>query len=102
MTLPVVYRRRVQHDLAGAFDWYELQQRQLGEEFLSAVQATLRAIEQYPELFAAGHSEVRRAVVFRFPFAVFYTVEARRIVVLRVLHTARNPALWPTFRRTAR
>ncbi len=37
MTLPVVYRRRVQHDLAAAFDWYEEQRTWLGEEFLSAV-----------------------------------------------------------------
>lgn len=102
MTLPVVYRRRVQHDLAGAFDWYELQRPRLGEDFLAAVQATSRAIEQYPELFAAVHGEVRRAVISRFPFAVFYTIEARRIVVLRVLHTARNPALWPAPRHTAR
>jgi len=102
MSLPVVYRRHVQHDLAGAFDWYELQKPQLGEEFLAAVQSTFRAIEQYPELFGAIHGEVRRAIVSRFPFAVFYTIESRRIVVLRVLHTARNPTLWPAPRRPAR
>ena len=102
MTLPVVYRRRVQHDLAGAFDWYELQGPQLAESFLVAVESTLRAIGQYPEMFAAVHGEVRRAIVSRFPFAVFYAIEHRRIVVLRVLHTSRNPALWPTSRRPAR
>ena len=102
MILPVVYRRRVQHDLGDAFDWYELQRPLLGEEFLAAVQSTLRAIEQYPELFEVVHGEVRRAIISRFPFAVFYTVEPRRIVVLRVLHTARNPALWPVPRRPAR
>ena len=56
MSLPAVYRRRVQHDLAGAFDWYTLQRLQLGEESLAAVQSTLRAIEQYPEMFAADHA----------------------------------------------
>ena len=95
MTLPVVYRRRVQDDLAGAFDWHELQRAQLGEEFLSAVQSTFRTIELYPEVFESIHGEVRRAIVSRFPFAVFYVVESRRTVVLRVLHTARNPAIWP-------
>ena len=63
MTLPVVYRRRVQHDLAGAFDWYELQRPQLGEEFLAAIQASVRVVEQYPDMFAAVHGQVRRAVV---------------------------------------
>lgn len=95
MTLPVVYRRRVQHDLAAAFDWYEEQRARLGEEFLSAVQSTFKSVEFYPETFASVHDEVRRAIVPRFPFAVFYVVESRRIVVLRVLHTARDPTLWP-------
>ena len=102
MTLPVVYRRRVQHDLTAAFDWYEEQRTRLGEEFLSAVQSTFRTIELYPEIFESIHGEVRRAIVPRFPFAVFYVAESRRTIVLRVLHTARNPALWPVPRRQAR
>jgi plasmid stabilization system protein ParE len=38
---------------------------------------------------------VRRMIVSRFPYAVFYRVEADRIVVLAVLHTARDPESWP-------
>lgn len=102
MTLPVVYAGvssmiSLAHSIGTSY-----KRPQLGEEFLAAVQATLRAVEQYPDMFTAIHGEVRRAVVSRFPFAVFYTVEARRIVVLRVLHTARNPVLWPALRRPAR
>lgn len=102
MTLPVVYRRRVQHDLAAAFDWYEERRTQFGEQFLSAVQSSFRSIELYPEIFEPVHGEVRRAIVPRFPFAVFYIIESHRTVVLRVLHTARNPALWPAPRRLVR
>ena len=43
MTLPVVFRRRFQHDLDAGFDWYEEQRPGLGEEFLSAVQSTLKS-----------------------------------------------------------
>jgi hypothetical protein len=43
MTLPVVYRRRVQSDLAAAFDWYEEQRSGLGEKFLSAAQSTFES-----------------------------------------------------------
>ncbi|MGH8582095.1 MAG: type II toxin-antitoxin system RelE/ParE family toxin [Gammaproteobacteria bacterium] len=101
MTLPVVFRRRVQSDLAAAFDWYEGQKAGLGEGFLSAVQSTFISVEFYPEMFASVHGEVRRAVVSRFPFAVFYVVEPKSVVVLRVLHTARDPELWPRSRRKA-
>lgn len=100
MTLQVVYRRRVQCDLEAAFDWYEEQRVGLGEQFLVSVQTTFKSIESFPEIFALVHGEVRRAIVSRFPFAVFYVVEPKRLVVLRVLHTARDPNLWPRSRRT--
>jgi len=96
MAMPVVFRPRVKSDLNPAFDWYEKQQSGLGDEFLSSVQSTFTTIGRHPELFAVAHDEVRRAIISRFPFAVFFLVESDRVVVLRVLHTARNPDLWPT------
>ena len=102
MTLPVVFRRHFQQDLGAGFDWYEEQRSGLGEEFLSSVQSTLRSIEQFPEMFVSIHRDVRRAIVSRFPFAVFYVIESRRVVVLRVLHTARDPKLWPRIGQKAR
>ena len=95
MTLPLVFRRRFKVDLVAGFDWYEEQRSSLGEYFLSAVQSTLKSVELYPEIFVSVHGEVRRAIVSRFPFAIFYLVEPKRIVVLRLLHTARDPNLWP-------
>lgn len=102
MSLPVVYRRKVGRDLAVGFGYYEGQSPGLGERFLNAVDSVFDAIERYPQMFARVHGEVRRAIVSRFPYAVFYRVEAKRVVVLTVLHTARDPKLWPQPRRTAR
>ena len=99
MTLPVVFRRRAQSDLAGTFDWYEEQHSGLGEELLSAVQSTSKSNGRYPEMFAAVRGAVRRAMISKSPFAMFYLVEPKRVVVLRVLHTARDPNLWPRPRR---
>jgi plasmid stabilization system protein ParE len=95
MSLPVVYRRNVGRDMAGAVGWYEDQRAGLGEEFLSAVKASFDAIQEFPEMFARVHGELRRAVVSRFPYAVFYRIEPKRVVVLAVLHMARDPKLWP-------
>lgn len=100
--LPVVYRRKVGRDLAGGFNCYEEQTEGLGGQFLAAVDSVFDAIERYPEMFARVHGEVRRALVSRFPYAVFYRAETKRVVVLAVLHTARDPKLWPQPRKTAR
>lgn len=95
MPLPAVYRRKVGRDLAGAYRWYEEQRAGLGEEFLGAVEASFHAIQEFPEMFGRVYGEVRRAVISRFPYAVFYRIEPKRIVVLAVVHMARDPKLWP-------
>jgi plasmid stabilization system protein ParE len=96
----VVFRRQVGRDLAAAFQYYEAQQAGLGENFLAAARSSFDAVQRHPEMFAAVHGEVRRAVVSRFPYAVFYRIEKHRIVVLRLLHFARDPKKWPQARRT--
>ena len=102
MALPVVYRRQVGLDLASGFGYYEEQSKRLGEEFLGAVDSSFGAIERYPEMFARIHGEVRRALVSRFPYGIFYRIESKRVVVLAVLHTARDPKIWPRPRKIAR
>ena len=102
MGLPVVYRRKVGRDLAGGYAWYNGQHDGLGEEFLAAVSTALDTVERFPDIFARVHGEVRRAVVSRFPYAVFYRIETKRVVVLTVLHTARDPKVWPQPRKISR
>jgi hypothetical protein len=46
---------------------------------------------------AAGpivYRTLRRALVHRFPFAVYYTLTTDLIEVRGVLHTSRRPASW--------
>ena len=102
MSLQVVYRRKVGRDLSAGFGYYEEVAEGLGEKFLTEVDSAFDAIERYPEMFAQVHGEVRRAVLSRFPYAVFYRLESKRVVVLTVLHTARDPKAWPRARKTAR
>jgi plasmid stabilization system protein ParE len=102
MTLPVVYRRKVGRDLAGAYQWYEEERAGLGEEFLASVDASFDAIERFPEAFRRVHGEVRRANISRFPYAVFYRIDPRYVLVLAIIHTARDPTLWPRSRGRAR
>jgi len=96
--LPIVLRRRVGRDLAAGFQYYEAQSPGLGERFVAAARTAFEAIGRYPQMFATINGDMRRAVVSTFPYAVFYRIERDRVVVLAVLHTARDPKLWPPAR----
>ncbi len=81
-------------DVAAAFDWYEHEHPGLGLEFLDELRTTYDRIADGPLRYRELRSGIRRALVRRFPYAVYFAVEADVVVVLAVLHVSRNPAEW--------
>ena len=82
-------------ELVDAHAWYEAQSPGLGAEFVRAVDATLQRALREPEASAAVHGSIRRALVRRFPYGVFYHAITDEVVVLAVVHARRNPRRWP-------
>jgi plasmid stabilization system protein ParE len=56
--------------------------------------ACLAAVGRNPQAFPVVHEQVRRALLRKFPYVLFYLVEAERIVVLACFHARRDPADW--------
>lgn len=85
-------------DLAEAYAWYEKRSVGLGERFLSKVENCLTSVAAQPNLREMAHKSklrvYRRALVERFPYAIFYAFEGDVVTVFAVLHTARDPKKW--------
>lgn len=94
MSRPVIFRSAAQRDIADACQWYEARQPGLGAAFLDEIGKVEQLISADPELFAAVRGEVRRAILHRFPYAVFYVVRPEFVSVVAVLHHARHPRAW--------
>jgi plasmid stabilization system protein ParE len=94
MTFPVVFRRAAQAEFDEAAAWYETQKQGLGIEFLAAVGRALDLISKRPELYPIVDGEVRRALVLRFPYCLYYRVKRDHVVVVAVFHATRNPTMW--------
>ena len=94
MAARLILAPEIEHDIAGAYDWYEGQRPGLGEEFLSSVDACLHAILRNPETRAIVFDSYRRALVRRFPYVIFYESAAETVTVYGIFHTARDPAKW--------
>ena len=65
-------------DLVEAFAWYEGQRPGLGSEFFAEVAQVLQRIEDTPLQHAVVQEDTRRAIVRRFPYAVFLHRGSRR------------------------
>jgi toxin ParE1/3/4 len=85
-------------ELAEAFSWYEGRAQGLGTEFTRAVRAAFALISRNPEQFPRVRGDVRRALVRRFPYAVYYIAEDDQISILAVIHTRRHPRRWQSRR----
>lgn len=94
MTLPVVFRQAARSELMEAAAWYEARRLDLGSEFLLEIDRCLASIAGQPQLFTIVWKDVRRIAVRRFPYGIYFRAEPRRIVVLAVFHSSRDPTVW--------
>lgn len=92
--LPLSISSRAERETLEAARWYEGESPGLGAAFLEIVEKTLDAVVEAPLRFPLLHRDVRRALLKRFPYGVFFRVQPHRIRVISILHLARDPARW--------
>ncbi len=88
-------RHREQHwlvrfDIRECYRWYERQQRGLGRRFNQELRIVLGRLPKDALLYAIRFDDIRRVNLPSFPYGVFYVAEEARVVVLGVLHAARD------------
>ena len=91
---PVLIRAEAEADIKDAYQWYESQRKGLGESYLLCIEEALSRISRTPQTYAVIYKNIRRALIHRFPFGVFYIEGEQNIIVLAVLHARRNPQSW--------
>ena len=94
VTRPIVVRPEAGEELVEAHQWYEGQRPGLGDEMVACVEAALQAAARNPGVFQKVHGPVRRVLVRRFPYGVFFFETDSTVVVLAISHAHRTPDYW--------
>jgi plasmid stabilization system protein ParE len=94
MTFAVRLRAEAESDLQTAAVWYESQRSHLGHEILDAAEELFTRISDNPLQFPVLYRNIRRTLLSRFPFGVFFRVQDQTVVVFAVMHASRNPNRW--------
>lgn len=87
----LVIRKDAEADIAEGCHWYELKRSGLGHEFIEEISATLGAVHAEPLRFPVIHRQLRRAIVHRFPYGVFFLKRPDAVIVVAVMYLGRNP-----------
>lgn len=77
-----------------AATWYESQQGNLGVEFLLELDLAIERAAVNPNGYAMQFREVRRVLLRRFPYAVYFVSEAEILEVFAILHQHQDPSTW--------
>jgi len=94
MSHELIIRPEAEADLTEAFDWYETRVPGLGLEFIRTVDSLFNSIIRNPQAYPVVYKTVRRALTRKFPYEVFFMVDADTVVILAVFHAKRNPQRW--------
>jgi plasmid stabilization system protein ParE len=81
MPLPVVFLRIAKLELDESVSWYENKRVGLGSEFRIEIEKHLERIANQPQRFRQIRGQVRRVVLQRFPYSIYFLPEVNRIIV---------------------
>ncbi len=90
--MKVVYAERARQDIAAIYDYIALNNAGAAQIVEDAIRSACEALADFP-LAAPATDEpgVRRAPLVRYPYTIFYRVDAdrQRVEIARVIHAAR-------------
>lgn len=85
-----------QEEIRAAAGWYEGKRRGLGVDFLARLDAALEVIARRPLASPLWRSDrdYRRQGLKRFPYTIYFRLDAGDVVVLAVAHQRQRPGYW--------
>lgn len=95
--MKVTLRPAAEADVLAAVEYYDDAEPDLGDQFIDGLDRLLLRLSEFPRSAqqVEGFNAVRRALLRRFPFAVFYVEGEDELVILRVIHAAQSTESWP-------
>lgn len=92
---PIIFTPAARAELIEAQDWYEAESPGLGRRFRAAIEALTERMSANPAQFPFALKNVRRALVQRFPYMLFFVVEEDGfLLVIACFHASRDPRRW--------
>lgn len=94
MSYSLVIRSEAELDIQDAYQFYEERSQGLGSEFVRSIDACISKIGRNPRAYPTVYRQIRRVLIRKFPYGIFYLVENRKIIVIACFHVKRDPKHW--------
>ena len=89
MKYRIVFSRGAKADISSAVQWYERKDPSLAFRFMLEMRAIKRRITRYPYTFPIFKGVIRRALLRKFPYYVYFSLNYELVFVIAVVHQRR-------------
>ncbi len=83
-----------QTDFETSFAYYYKGSPKVAGDFLVKIDLAFEHIRENPNLFPVVYKNVRKYVVKKFPFVIYYQIFEAKVRVIAIFHSSRNPVVW--------
>lgn len=81
-------------DFDKSYEHYYQDSLNIADTFYMRINLSLDYIKQNPSSFPIAYKDVRKFVVKKFPFVIYYRIVDSTIQVIAIFHSSRNPEIW--------
>lgn len=94
MNYQVVFSPDAKVDVRSARRWYRRIDPALAFQFWLESRTAGQRIAQFPYRFPLVNGVLRQALLKRFPYAMYYRLYSKLVVIVAVVHQRRSDAVW--------
>lgn len=92
--MPVFYENEAHNEGMDAAEWYEKQQPDLRNRFLTQWKLAESRMSASPEIHRCFEGVLRKCRFEIFPYALIFRIRGDQLQVIAVMHMSRNPGYW--------
>lgn len=89
-----IFHPEAHQEMVESARFYEGRAEGFGSDFLTAVNDTIRRIEQFLKAGSIDRANIRKRLVSGFPFTILYEMQPDRIFIAAVMLQHRQPGYW--------
>ena len=92
--MKVIFSKIAKLEFEDAIAYYELEYPGLGLKFKEEIRKNINIIKKHPHAWAVERGDIRKSLLHKFPYKIFFSIEKDHIFIIAISHQHRKPDYW--------
>jgi plasmid stabilization system protein ParE len=92
--MQIIFNELAVKEMNDAILYYELKFTGLGDAFKEEIKRSVKRIVKYPKAWTPIDDEIRKYVMHKYPFSIYYSIDKNTLYIIAIAHQHRKPNYW--------